>query len=952
MILFESVFLFLYEIYHYFLFSLMTKIAGDFSAVELVLSDSLRPDFKILFFILNSAYVITFKLKIKYNLRKVSEDKKLDFMISKRLLSKIECYPDVVEAALQAIPTRHPQRQKADGRNQTSEIGQRLAIRYNNVDCITLYEEHLTCLLHDNWLNDEVVDFFMVLLLELLNDYKNYDFCFLPASFLESIKRERDHYVLRRLNVFEKKFVIIPVCHNYHWTLVILCYMNNMAAALNGRVDAGCSPFMLYVDSLHWSINKRILQELRHSFSRELGIRLNMPDIKLGDDELPYKIVRVPKQKNLSDCGVYLLHYTECFIRYAVQESFSVPEFLDHSLKVFELSSGFWLVISNALPESTAFLCWVLLFARGTEMDCSESQNGSLRTPHDVEVMRKNLWKKLLEIQWNSDKVFQRKFCSLLLLKTKQQLTFSGCVEFGLLLGHCHVFGFELEASIPPKFYQVFSSYYGSPLISFNTGRRTVEQSRSNTRHFFQFCNGNFLKPLFTKEIRKRILSAAAVLIIRCVQLPLALGTSFERLSMIKPQNCATNNNNSTISEKHALIPGIFLLTKEAKLLHAFSLTNEETVLFDQAASQARRFSRLERLSILFCGHIGSGKSTRMRYFANRLLSLKVKTYLMDLDLGQSEMTLPGCISLTKLDEPLYGVNLKRMNKCEICYFYGEISPSNRPEIYLQLISRLYEEYVKITKYGVLLINCNGLGLDILLRIVDSLKPNEIFFFENCNIQMDEAAASRVARVALEERREIRFVRTSHLRVLRALDKKLLRSHYICNYFAHNYKEWVNFFNAPTSKLQWKKCFIAVAHVDVGGKFIMCWLKASGVVGLCHLNDHNAEDPCEQHYCNDASLPAIAPPGSVPLCLGFGIISYVDTDDQTIHLRTPLSSEQLDKVNFIVCGELEIPQQIFNCQSLLVSDDSKLTRKRNVQYMADIWRHWKMKTKHKRRYAY
>ncbi|OUC46859.1 hypothetical protein D917_07384 [Trichinella nativa] len=500
-------------------------------------------------------------------------------------------------------------------------------------------------------------------------------------------------------------------------------------------------------------------------------------------------------------------------------------------------------------------------------MNCSESQNGRLRTPHDVETKIKeipvksekvvfpNCSHELLEIQWNSDKFFQRKFCSLLLLKTKQQLTFSGCVEFGLLLGHCHVFGFKLEASIPPKFHQVFSSYYG-----------------------------------------------------------------------------------------------------EAKLLHAFSLTNEEAVLFDKAASQARRFSKLERYSILFCGHIGSGKSTRMRYFANCLLSLKVKTYLLDLDLGQSEMTLPGCISLTKLDEPLYGVNLKRMNKCEICYFYGEISPSNRPEIYLQLISRLYEEYVKITKYGVLLINCNGwisgLGLDILLRIVDSLKPNEIFFFENCNIQMDEAVASRVARVALEERRQIRFVRTSHLRVLQALDKKLLRSHSICNYFAHNYKEWVNFFNAPTSKLQWKKCFISVVHADVDGKFIMCLLKASGVVGLCHLNDHNAEDPCEQHYCNDASLPAVAPRGAVPLCLGLGIVSYVDTDDQTIHLRTPLSSEQLDKVNFIVCGELEIPQQIFNCQSLLVSDDSKLTRKRNVQFMADIWRHWKIKTKHKRRYAY
>ncbi|KRZ09628.1 Voltage-dependent calcium channel unc-36 [Trichinella zimbabwensis] len=599
-------------------------------------------------------------------------------------------------------------------------------------------------------------------------------------------------------------------------------------------------------------------------------------------------------------------------------------------------------------------------------MNCSESENGRLRTSHDVEVMRKNLLKEfktsmkkvrvkneevvfpncsheLLEIQWNSDRFFQRKVCSLLLLKTKQQLAFSGSVEFALLLGRCHVFGFELEASIPPKFQHVFSSYYGSPLISFNTGKRTIDESKVKTHEFIEFCYVNVLKPLITKAMMKRIQSAAAVLIIRCVQLPLPLGTSFERMSMIEPQNCTIRNNCSTISEKHALIPGIFLVTKKTKL-HAFSLTSKEAVLFDKATSQTQRFAKSKRYSILFCGHIASGKSTRLKYFANRLLSRRVKTYLLDLDLGQSEMTLPGCISLTKLDEPLYGVNLKRMNKCEICYFYGEISPSNRPKIYLQLINRLYEEYLKITEDGVLLINCNGwisgLGLDILLSIVDSLKPDKIFFFENCNIQMSEAAASRVARLALEERTQIKFVGTSHLRVLQTLDKKLLRSHSICNYFAHNYKEWINFFNAPTVHLQWKKCFIAVAHANVDGKFIMCLLKAS-VVGLCHLSDHNAEDPCEEHYCNDESLPAVAPPGAVPLCIGFGIVSYVDTDDQTIHLRTPLSSEQLDKVNLIVCGELEIPQQIFNCQSLLVNDNSKLTHKHNVRLMADIWRHWK-----------
>jgi polynucleotide 5'-hydroxyl-kinase GRC3/NOL9 len=201
-----------------------------------------------------------------------------------------------------------------------------------------------------------------------------------------------------------------------------------------------------------------------------------------------------------------------------------------------------------------------------------------------------------------------------------------------------------------------------------------------------------------------------------------------------------------------------------------------------------RRSSQLQDRDgiMLICGAKGVGKSTFLRYAANRLLSGPTKrgsdgnrhrssrrrsVAILDLDCGQPELGVPGTMSLTLVSRPLmmdppghtvWGGSVGRMpppskidddyseregwdsddatmdhRRHEASYFFGDITSKSDPDSYVDMSSRLMQRYhdlrssLDLEEHPIpLIVNTDGwvkgLGYEVLSAIVGVVDPGHI----------------------------------------------------------------------------------------------------------------------------------------------------------------------------------------------------------------------------------
>eukprot|EP00457_Paulinella_chromatophora_P002038 gb/GEZN01002042.1/.p1 GENE.gb/GEZN01002042.1/~~gb/GEZN01002042.1/.p1 ORF type:complete len:771 (-),score=117.34 gb/GEZN01002042.1/:183-2495(-) len=181
------------------------------------------------------------------------------------------------------------------------------------------------------------------------------------------------------VNIFERDFLFIPINQYMHWSLVIVCFpglfqgrsnqaqspkqakvdghearpkrresqcrkvlkvflpqksastsdscdsdeekVSEATAQDNSRKTGGGEPAMLYLDSLlPESCSKTAFKNIRTKISGYLDKEWEHGTTKLNTlntsfSELPFRILQVPQQENGCDCGVFLLHYVELFVK-------------------------------------------------------------------------------------------------------------------------------------------------------------------------------------------------------------------------------------------------------------------------------------------------------------------------------------------------------------------------------------------------------------------------------------------------------------------------------------------------------------------------------------------------------------------------------------------------------------------------------------------------------------
>lgn len=248
-------------------------------------------------------------------------------------------------------------------------------LRYpsNGPHAVTLLGADLHRLDHDQFLNDTVIEFGLRYLLEQVRSRNSALSCsihvystFFYMKMSEYRDRARSYEQVKkwtnRVDVFSKRYLVVPINENMHWYLAVVV---NPAGVLHGETRRRSSqrlastpepksdtpppapseyparkaptkivpgesrrpppqeeePAYVFVfDSVRASHTsaKNVLRDYLRLEALDKGHVPPETDIRtLGD--VVHVDVRVPEQPNSSDCGIYMLHFFECF--------FSDPEY-------------------------------------------------------------------------------------------------------------------------------------------------------------------------------------------------------------------------------------------------------------------------------------------------------------------------------------------------------------------------------------------------------------------------------------------------------------------------------------------------------------------------------------------------------------------------------------------------------------------------------------------------
>ncbi len=149
-------------------------------------------------------------------------------------------------------------------------------------------------------------------------------------------------------------------------------------------------------------------------------------------------------------------------------------------------------------------------------------------------------------------------------------------------------------------------------------------------------------------------------------------------------------------------------------------------IIFEESWQEA-----IERIlksnTTIIIGGIDCGKSTFARYLLKKLFDLRGDLILIDADIGQSSISLPGTIGLKKI-----ATSYERDNFADEIFFVGYTTPSVSVGYFLEVFSAAVE---RAKSYNLpLIVDTDGFisdeGVNLKLRKIEILNPNLVIAFQ------------------------------------------------------------------------------------------------------------------------------------------------------------------------------------------------------------------------------
>ncbi|XP_020366377.1 sentrin-specific protease 2-like isoform X1 [Rhincodon typus] len=167
---------------------------------------------------------------------------------------------------------------------------------------LRITRKDISTLCNYNWLNDEIINFYMCLLMERSKDtslpkvyaFSTFFYLKLHTGGYQAVKQWT-----KGIDLFEKDLILVPVHLGVHWCLTV--------ADLRKKTILHLDSMGQWNDDLCWTL----LRYLQEESKNKKGRRLDSSDWVLRS----MRSHEVPQQMNGSDCGVFVCKYADYIAR-------------------------------------------------------------------------------------------------------------------------------------------------------------------------------------------------------------------------------------------------------------------------------------------------------------------------------------------------------------------------------------------------------------------------------------------------------------------------------------------------------------------------------------------------------------------------------------------------------------------------------------------------------------
>ncbi|KAJ9174962.1 hypothetical protein P3X46_013554 [Hevea brasiliensis] len=198
-------------------------------------------------------------------------------------------------------------------------------------DAVSISKRDVELLRPGTFINDTIIDFYIKFLKNKILPKDQHRFHFFNSFFFRKLADldkdprnacegraafQRVRKWTRKVNLFKKDYIFIPVNYSLHWSLIVICHPGEVANFRDDECGRALKvPCILHMDSIrgsHRGLKNLIQSYLCEEWKERHGDTLD--DVSSKFSRLQFVPLELPQQENSFDCGLFLLHYVELFL--------------------------------------------------------------------------------------------------------------------------------------------------------------------------------------------------------------------------------------------------------------------------------------------------------------------------------------------------------------------------------------------------------------------------------------------------------------------------------------------------------------------------------------------------------------------------------------------------------------------------------------------------------------